>query len=86
MFAWGLVGLALVAWSDGAAAPAASLLARGEALQHEMGYTHTEGAMALHREKTQPLRDARADPDVDAAWNQGETMTLEAALAQALTV
>jgi tetratricopeptide (TPR) repeat protein len=86
MFAWGLVGLALVAWSDGAAAPAASLLARGEALQREMGYTHTQGAMALHREKTQPLRDARADPDIDAAWHQGETMTLEAALAQALTV
>lgn len=58
MFTWALVGLALVAWSDGATASAARLLACGEALQRKMGYVHSEGAMALQHDKTQPLRDA----------------------------
>jgi predicted ATPase/class 3 adenylate cyclase len=85
-FGWALAAMALVAWSHGDGVTAARLLARSESFHREIGYSHTDKAMAEHYVKTQPLRDARSDPAVDEAWHEGEAMPLEAALAEALTV
>ena len=85
-FAWGLAGMALIAWSRGNRLTAARLLSRAESSHREIGYTHTEKAMAAHYGKTQPIRDTLADPAVEAAWREGETMGPEAALEEALTL
>lgn len=84
VFAWALIGISHLAWHQGKEIRAARLLARALALHQEIAYVALPAYLAPYRQSTTDLRQARTRPEIEAAWRQGEAMSLEQALADAL--
>lgn len=84
IFAWALLGMSHLAWHRGNEISAARLLARGEALHREMGYVPAAAYAAMYESSALAVRRARMRPEIEAAWQEGEAMSSEDALAEAL--
>jgi predicted ATPase len=84
IFAWALLGMAHLAWHHGDTVRAARLRARAEALHREIAYIPAPIYHAVYEDSANALHQARTDPEIAAAWEQGESMTVEEALDYAL--
>ena len=84
VFGAGLMGMAHIAWQRGDTVHAARLLARAEALHREIGYAPIAAYTAIYERSISDLRRSRTRREIEAAWQQGEAMSLEDALTEAL--
>jgi hypothetical protein len=84
IFGWALLGMAHIAWQQGDTTCAARLRGRAEALFREIGHVSPPIYHAVYEDSANALHLARTDPEIAAAWRQGETMTLQEALDYAL--
>ncbi len=84
MSAWALAGLAKIAFAAGDVERAARLLGAAEAIHDRIGFVSEPAIREVHRHQTIELRALRGDPGIDAAWREGEAMTVDEAVAYAL--
>ena len=83
--AWALAGLAKIAFAAGDVERAARLLAAAEGIHDRIGFVGVPAIVEVHRDQTSELRVLRGDPCIDAAWREGEEMTVDEAVAYALS-
>jgi predicted ATPase/class 3 adenylate cyclase len=84
LIGWTLAGLGNVAFAHRDHARAARLLGAGEALHERIGFVMSPAVLRIHLQQTGDIRAMRVEPDVAAAWADGATLPLEAAVAYAL--
>jgi predicted ATPase len=80
----GVRELGLVALEEGDPERAARLCAAGEAIYRELGHIGRPKEIELVDRLLKPIMDRRKEPAVEAAWLEGETMTVDQAVAYAL--
>jgi predicted ATPase len=85
LFAWALAGMSDLAWHRGDSLRAARLLARSEALHREIAYVPPAVYLEIYDRSRTDLHQARTRREIEAAWLEGEAMTLEQALDYALS-
>lgn len=81
---YALPDLAVVAFKRGDTTRAARLLAAGEAVHRQSGFVLDPESEETRTRQTEQLRAMRTDPEIDAAWREGEEMTLDAAVSYAI--
>jgi predicted ATPase/class 3 adenylate cyclase len=84
IFAWALAGMSHLAWHQGDSIRAARLLARAEALHREIAYISPSVYLEIYERSRTDLHRARIRAEVEAAWLEGEDMTLDEALDYAI--
>ncbi|HEY7422233.1 MAG TPA: tetratricopeptide repeat protein [Gaiellaceae bacterium] len=84
--AWTLHGLGLVALEEGDPERAATLCATRESLHRQSGYVPRPRVLELANRQLEPLLALREEAAVEAAWVQGEAMSIDDAVAYALAV
>ena len=82
---WCLAGLAVLAGRQGQARRAARLLGAGDVLAHFDTWNDVKAPAAEHREIVVTARGQLDEAPWDAAWAEGQAMTLEQAIAYALS-
>jgi non-specific serine/threonine protein kinase len=80
----GVQGLAAVAVAEGRALRAARLYGAGSALHEAVGVPPWRVERAVQEQDERRLREKLGDPAFDAAWTEGQAMTRERAIAEAL--
>jgi predicted ATPase/class 3 adenylate cyclase len=84
LVAWALHGLGLVALEHGDCETAARLCAARESIHRRIGYHPNTRVLEIADSQLEPIIARRNEPPIQAAWIEGEAMTVDEAVAYAL--